>query len=488
MRRGRRTCAGSLDFDFMSRDRQGRRPVHAGRLLLPHDDPAARRLAAVREVPAQRRRAREARPARRAHAGATTPSTGARACSSSAAARPGRAAALDGREGRPGVVLVDEDAARPRPALAGVEVLAPARALGIWEGGLVPVDAGSVALPLPRRADRRRDGRDRAAARLPGQRPRRRDAARRRAPARSATSRSSPASARSSSAPTTRRSRSPTSSREAGVEVAKVVDLRDARPRELAAQGGKGRVRRARRSTARSSTCDLLVASGGRQPAYSLLAQAGARVEYDDGARRLRADASFPPGVEAVGSVTGRGSARRSPPEPAYPGKGKCFVCVCEDVTTKDMKRAIAEGFDSIELAKRYTTVTMGPCQGKLCHLPSIRALRAGEPDRTSRRSARRRRGRRGRRSSSGSSPAASSTPARRRSIHWPPRGGGRDDPVGGAVEAPVCVRRAARGRGARGARVARRHRRLDAREAPRRRARRRPRSSSGCTRTASAT
>jgi sarcosine oxidase subunit alpha len=37
------------------------------------------------------------------------------------------------------------------------------------------------------------------------------------------------------------------------------------------------------------------------------------------------------------------------------------------------MKRAIAEGFDSIELAKRYTTVTMGPCQGRLCHLPSIR-------------------------------------------------------------------------------------------------------------------
>ena len=37
------------------------------------------------------------------------------------------------------------------------------------------------------------------------------------------------------------------------------------------------------------------------------------------------------------------------------------------------MKRAIGEGFDSIELAKRYTTTTMGPCQGKLCHLASIR-------------------------------------------------------------------------------------------------------------------
>ena len=70
--------------------------------------------------------------------------------------------------------------------------------------------------------------------------------------------------------------------------------------------------------------------------------------------------------------MTGEGLPRIAP-EPAYPGKGKCFVCVCEDVTTKDMKRAIGEGFDSIELAKRYTTATMGPCQGKLCHLASIR-------------------------------------------------------------------------------------------------------------------
>ena len=51
----------------------------------------------------------------------------------------------------------------------------------------------------------------------------------------------------------------------------------------------------------------------------------------------------------------------RITPEPSYPGNGKCFVCVCEDVTTKDLKRAIGEGFDSIELAKRYTTATMGP-------------------------------------------------------------------------------------------------------------------------------
>jgi sarcosine oxidase subunit alpha len=63
-------------------------------------------------------------------------------------------------------------------------------------------------------------------------------------------------------------------------------------------------------------------------------------------------------------------------PQPHYKVRSltdKCFVCLCEDVTDKDMSRAYREGFDSLELAKRYTTVTMGPCQGKLCQLASNR-------------------------------------------------------------------------------------------------------------------
>src|SRR5207245_2525237 len=60
---------------------------------------------------------------------------------------------------------------------------------------------------------------------------------------------------------------------------------------------------------------------------------------------------------------------------PDYGDKGKCFVCICEDVTVKDLKRAAAEGFDSIELAKRYTTATMGPCQGRLCQVALARLL-----------------------------------------------------------------------------------------------------------------
>ncbi len=56
----------------------------------------------------------------------------------------GRAAALAAAKEGPGVVLVDEDARLTDLEIPGVEVLAPSTALGVWEGGLVPVDAGTV--------------------------------------------------------------------------------------------------------------------------------------------------------------------------------------------------------------------------------------------------------------------------------------------------------------------------------------------------------
>ena len=61
-----------------------------------------------------------------------------------------------------------------------------------------------------------------------------------------------------------------------------------------------------------------------------------------------------------------------SPPE-ASAASGKQFACVCMDVTAKELKTAVAEGFDSMELLKRYTTITMGPCQGKACMASSQR-------------------------------------------------------------------------------------------------------------------
>jgi len=60
------------------------------------------------------------------------------------------------------------------------------------------------------------------------------------------------------------------------------------------------------------------------------------------------------------------------PPEVGE-GHGKQFACLCMDVTNKELKTAVTEGFDSMELLKRYTTITMGPCQGKACMMASQR-------------------------------------------------------------------------------------------------------------------
>ena len=61
---------------------------------------------------------------------------------------------------------------------------------------------------------------------------------------------------------------------------------------------------------------------------------------------------------------------------------GKQFVCLCEDVTRKDIAQAVGEGFDEMELLKRYTTASMGPCQGRMCQMP-LAACCARETDRT---------------------------------------------------------------------------------------------------------
>jgi sarcosine oxidase subunit alpha len=162
--------------------------------------------------------------------------------------------------------------------------------------------------------------------------------------------------------------------------------------------------------------CDLVALTTGWEPATALLAHGGARLDYrpDLGAFF---PADLPPWLFAAGEVRGAQglaaiqrdgrlaglkaalsfgagdqndralaaaleqeiiqpvSIRRlvSVPHP----KAKRFVCLCEDVTEKDLADAIREGFDQIETLKRYTTVTMGPCQGKMCHLSSIGACAA---------------------------------------------------------------------------------------------------------------
>jgi sarcosine oxidase subunit alpha len=268
------------------------------------------------------------------------------------------------------VVLVDENHFQ-RDLPEEFELIAPARAIGVYEGGLVPVDVGSLLLRI--RAKRIVvatgtieqplvfPGNDLVGVMLPGgiRRLVREFAIK-------------PGARAVLLAGDDRGLEVVADLNAAGVDVRQVVDLRERRPTEIRASGRRGRVESVSVDGTRFD-CDLLVASGSPQPAYSLLAQAGATVSFDP-SREIFVPTELPPGVEAVGRVTGDVGAVGVPHESYGGARGeKCFVCTCEDVTEKDLKRALAEGFDSIELAKRYTTVTMGPCQGRLCHLASIR-------------------------------------------------------------------------------------------------------------------
>jgi sarcosine oxidase, subunit alpha len=173
-------------------------------------------------------------------------------------------------------------------------------------------------------------------------------------------------------------------------------------------------------SAGRELACDLLLISGGEAPATALIAQAGGRTRYDPEQGHFRLS-ELPTGVWATGQVAGDGEPTRveisgeraglaaahalgrgeersrmreaelgmllaergageqqavpTAQAPSAPTRQKAFVCFCEDVTAKDIGRGVQEGYDSIELCKRFTTVTMGPCQGRMCQLSSVRLM-----------------------------------------------------------------------------------------------------------------
>jgi sarcosine oxidase subunit alpha len=204
-----------------------------------------------------------------------------------------------------------------------------------------------------------------------------------------------------------------------GIELLSGHTIIHARGRTAVSEAVLAPVGRSDRGGQRSFVCDLVLVSGGAAPATSLLLQAGARSAYDATAGHF-ALAELPEGVYAAGEVAGAEGAEEiehsgtraglqaahalglgdasshgrerevgeslrharlkraavvAPPPIAGTSRGKCFVCLCEDVTGKDVELSIEEGYDLIELSKRYTTVTMGPCQGRMCQLPAIRLM-----------------------------------------------------------------------------------------------------------------
>lgn len=153
--------------------------------------------------------------------------------------------------------------------------------------------------------------------------------------------------------------------------------------------------------------CDLLCMSAGYMPVYPLLCQAGGKLAYDVG-RDEFAISGLPAGLDLAGSVNGRhqldnvltdasrgaaealtaldlpppvlpafvAEAKVNFPWPIFPHpKGKDFVDFDEDLQVRDIVNATRSGYRDVQLVKRFSTVGMGPSQGRHSALPTARLV-----------------------------------------------------------------------------------------------------------------
>ena len=169
---------------------------------------------------------------------------------------------------------------------------------------------------------------------------------------------------------------------------------------------------RVRQDQAFQLSCDGLIMSVGWAPADGLFYQAGGRMAWSeslqqfvprrelappglfaagrlngvfplqdqlaDGRRAGQAAAAYLLGLPAGETVPEPSTAEVAPshPYPIFPHPtAKSFIDLDEDVQYKDIVNSVQEGFDHVELLKRYATLGMGPTQGKLANLNAIRVL-----------------------------------------------------------------------------------------------------------------
>lgn len=161
----------------------------------------------------------------------------------------------------------------------------------------------------------------------------------------------------------------------------------------------------------RGIDCDLLAVSVGHAPAWQLPAQAGAQIGYDDATHQL-ALARMRDDVRLAGSIAGHADLRAAMsdghragteaavalglteaadiPQPAPPDPvaqcalaltphpdGRDFVDFDEDLQVKDILDTISEGYRELELVKRFSTLGMGPSQGRHSALSTARIVAA---------------------------------------------------------------------------------------------------------------
>lgn len=166
---------------------------------------------------------------------------------------------------------------------------------------------------------------------------------------------------------------------------------------------------------AQTVSCDTLCMSSGYMPVYQLLCQAGAKLSYNDTKAQFSIS-GLPKGLQITGSVAGIHdldnllqdasqtalnavhaiiSGLDIPTKPEYAEtavnfpwpifehpKGKEFVDYDEDLQIRDIINATKSGYRDVQLVKRFSTVGMGPSQGRHSALPTARLV-AKYTDRT---------------------------------------------------------------------------------------------------------
>jgi sarcosine oxidase subunit alpha len=154
--------------------------------------------------------------------------------------------------------------------------------------------------------------------------------------------------------------------------------------------------------------CDAVLMSVGWAGATPLFLQAGGSTRFSEELQQF-IPAEMPPGIFAAGRMNGvydlesrlADGRRAGSQAAAHAGFGmpsaavvarstrcpshrfpifdhpqaKNFVDFDEDLQVKDLENAAQEGFDSSELLKRYSTVGMGPSQGKHSNMNALRIL-----------------------------------------------------------------------------------------------------------------
>lgn len=142
--------------------------------------------------------------------------------------------------------------------------------------------------------------------------------------------------------------------------------------------------------------CDMLGISGGWTPNVALFAQSRGQLRYDESIGAFRPGTNWQNAIsvgaangemtlyEALISGSNAGGATAASLEtstsesiavypiweiPSHVKQPKSFVDLQDDVKSSDLRIALADGFKSIEHAKRYTTTGMGTDQGKIANM-----------------------------------------------------------------------------------------------------------------------